>query len=129
MGLACVGLQDRSKNNVGRHDEHDEGSYHGDHSEMSEEEGFAGHTFEVKGRAVGRGDTDVDHPSDTLKHYGRHTNSFLKNQRRGNQSELTCMFVRACVCAWLCACLCVCVRVCVVHKVLLNRFTRCYMSV
>ncbi|KAL3138951.1 hypothetical protein ABBQ32_005763 [Trebouxia sp. C0010 RCD-2024] len=84
-GLATSSIQDRSKNNVGRHDEHDEGSYHGDHSEMSEEEGFAGHTFEVKGRAVGRGDTDVDHPSDTLKHYGRHTNSFLKNQRRGSQ--------------------------------------------
>lgn len=83
MGLAFVGLQDRSRNDEGRHDELDEDNDHGDDSEVSEEEGFARDTCEVKGRTVGTGDSDVDHPSTTLKHYGRKTNSFLKNQRRG----------------------------------------------
>ena len=122
-------LQDRCRYEVGRHDEQ-EGNYHGDHSEMSEEEGFAGDTFGVKHGAGGRGDTHVDHPSNTLKHYRRNANSFFNNQLRGN--NLIGLSLDSCKCAclrvWGPVCVCVCVRVCV-RVLLLERFARSYSSV
>lgn len=69
----CFWLQDNGKDDIEGHDANE-------HEDISEDEG---ETIEIKRHSGGKDRSDVDYPSDTLKHYRRASKSFLKTNSQG----------------------------------------------
>ena len=86
-------LQKNGKYSKGCNDEHDNGDDPEEQGDTSEEEGSDGATefkVEVKQLSNGKAETDVDRPSDTLKHHRRSAKGFFNTGLPGDSPALQC---------------------------------------